>query len=212
MLTRTLLTAALVAVAASAAHAQNRTTTAAPSPTPAASPAPARRAQGAPPAQQTPRAAEAEAAVRDAFDTLVDGIRRADVETVMGVYWNSPQLILFNNNGTVTRTWEQVKSNRQSSYPNLSDVKLDVRDVRVQLLSTQSALVTCLWTQSQTVRGREETASGRLTLVFQKLGNAWKVVHTHTSPDAPDPSRLPASERPATPATEPTPATTPPKP
>lgn len=211
MLRRKLMTAALVALAAAGAHARQTRTPATPAPSPTPSPSPARRTQ-TPATAQNARTTEAEAGVRDAFDTLVDGIRRADVETVMGAYWNSPQLLLFNNNGTVTRTWEQVKSNRESSYPNLSDVKLDVRDVRVQLLSTQSALVTCLWTQSQTVRGRSETASGRLTLVFQKIGGAWKVVHTHTSPDAPDPSRLPASERPATPPTEATPAATPPKP
>lgn len=199
----------LVALLSAAAHAQN--TSATPTATPAATPTPARRATTAA-APQNPRAAEAEAGVREAFDTLVDGIRRADVDTVMGVYWNSPQLLLFNNNGTVTRTWEQVKANRTSSYPNLSDVKLDVRDVRVQLLSTQSALVTCLWTQTQTVRGTAETASGRLTLVFQKINNAWKVVHTHTSPDAPDPSRLPTSERTTTPATPPATEPTPPKP
>ena len=52
-------------------------------------------------------AAAAEAAVRAAFDTLVSGIQRADVPTVMGVYWDSPQLILFNNNGTVTKTWSR---------------------------------------------------------------------------------------------------------
>lgn len=207
MLKRTLLGAALVATLSFAASAQTtRTTPAAAAPTPAPSPSPARRAAAA----QNPRAAEAEAGVREAFDTLIDGIRRADVETVMGVYWNSPQLLLYNNNGTVTRGWEQVRANRASSYPNLSDVKLDVRDVRVQLLSTQSALVTCLWTQSQTVRGAPETAAGRLTLVFQKIGGPWKIVHTHTSPEAPDPSRLPASERTTSP--EETPPARPPAP
>ncbi|MDQ3918511.1 MAG: hypothetical protein M3348_08535, partial [Acidobacteriota bacterium] len=32
-------------------------------------------------------------AVRDAFDSLVDGIRRADADAVMKLFWNSPQLI-----------------------------------------------------------------------------------------------------------------------
>ncbi len=134
-------------------------------------------------------------AVRDAFDALIDGIRRADVEAVMSVYWNSPQLLLFNNNGTVTRGWEQVRSNRASSYPNLKDVRLDVRDVRVSMLGSDAALVTCLWSQTQTASGASESATGRLTLVFQNIGGAWKAVHTHTSPDRPDPSRLLPSER-----------------
>lgn len=182
-----------------------------PTQTPAATPAvapstPATRGRTAAAA-----ASPTETAVRAAFDTLVDGIRRADVETVMGVYWNSPQLVLFNNNGTVTRSWQQVRANRQSSYPNLKDVKLDVRDVRVHVLSPTSAVVTSLWSQTQTVRDQPESATGRMTLVFQKIGGAWKIVHTHTSPDRPDPTLIPPSEREPAPAGDPAvPASRPP--
>ncbi|MGB9178718.1 MAG: nuclear transport factor 2 family protein [Pyrinomonadaceae bacterium] len=137
-----------------------------------------------------------------AFNNLLDGIRHSDVEKVANAYWKSSQLVLFNNNGTVTRGWEQMKENRASSYPNMKDVKLDVRDMRVQMLGRDGALVTCLWTQSQTYRGTPETASGRMTIVFRLIGGSWKAVHLHTSPDAPNPARVPASEQ-ATPKTEP---------
>ena len=137
----------------------------------------------------------AERAVRATFDTLLNGIRKSDVEMVMSVYWNSPQLVIFNNNGTVTRTWEQVRSNRASSYPDAKNVQLDVRDVRVQMTGRDGAIVTCLWTQSQEFRGTPESATGRLTVVFRLINNGWKIIHTHTSPAAPDPSRLLPSER-----------------
>ncbi|HEY0322756.1 MAG TPA: nuclear transport factor 2 family protein [Pyrinomonadaceae bacterium] len=133
--------------------------------------------------------------VVDAFDSLIAGIEKADVALVTNVYWNSPQLTLFNNNGTVTRGWEQMRKNRESSYPNMKDVKLTVRDRRILMLGRDAALVTCLWTQTQTYKGAPETASGRMTLVFQRINGMWKAVHLHTSPDAPDPSRLPASEQ-----------------
>lgn len=142
--------------------------------------------------------------VRAAFDALLDGIRKADVDIVTGIYWNSPQLVLFNNNGTVTRGWDQMRKNRESSYPNLKDVKLTERDVRVQMLGRDGAVVTCLWTQSQTYKDVPETASGRMTIVFRHIGTAWKAVHLHTSPDAPDPSRLLPSEQ-ATPTATPKP-------
>jgi len=134
-------------------------------------------------------------AVRATFETLLNGIRKSDVEMVMSVYWNSPQLVIFNNNGTVTRTWEQVRSNRASSYPDAKNVQLDVRDVRVQMTGRDGAVVTCLWTQSQEFRGTPESATGRLTVVFRLINNGWKIIHTHTSPAAPDPSRLLPSER-----------------
>jgi ketosteroid isomerase-like protein len=142
-----------------------------------------------------------------AFESLLEGIRHADVDAVTAAYWNSPQLILFNNNGTVTRGWQQLKENRANSYPNLKDVKLEVRDLRVQMLGREGALLTCLWTQSQVYKGAPETASGRMTIIFRRVGNDWKAIHLHTSPDAPEPSRLPASEQ-ASPQT-PKPKTTP---
>lgn len=147
--------------------------------------------------QRTTSTAEAaeERAVREAFDSLVDGIRRADADAVMKLFWNSPRLVLFNNNGSVTKTWEQARSNRQSLYSKVKDVKLDVRDVHVKALGPAAALVTCLWDQTQTADGQPEHATGRLTIVYQKFGADWKIVHTHTSPDKPNPSNILPSER-----------------
>ena len=138
-----------------------------------------------------------------AFDKIIEGIRRANVDMVTGGYWNNPALILFNYNGSVTKGWDQMRKNREASYPDIKDVKLDVRDRHVVMLGTNGAVVTCLWTQTQTYKGEPDTASGRMTLVFKRVGNEWKAVHLHTSPDKPDASRIPASEQ--TPTTKPTP-------
>ena len=136
------------------------------------------------------------AGVLAAFNTLLAGIRHASVDEVMSSYWNSPQLNLFNYNGSVTKGWTQVRKNRESSYPEIKDVKLDVRDVSVTMLGTTGAVVTCLWTQSQDYKGTPETASGRMTLVFKRIGNAWKAIHLHSSPDTPNPAVIPPSEKP----------------
>ena len=195
MLKGLLLTLTFTVAFATSTNAQNTNGSSTQEPaatTTATAPRPARAS-----ARNRTQAAEAAnvKAVRDAFDTLVAGIRNADAAEVMGVYWNSPQLVLFNNNGTVTRSWEQVRSNRESLYKRVQDVKLDVSDVRIRMLGADGAVVTTLWKQSQTFDGKPESASGRLTLVFQKIGAQWKAVHAHTSPDRPDPSLLPASDR-----------------
>ena len=192
MFKRLLFATTFVCALAAAAPAQNTNTSTAGEPAqgqPGAAPTRTRRA-----AQTSGEAAQGRA-VREAFDSLVDGIRRADAGAVMKLYWNSPQLNIFNNNGTVTKGWTQVKSNRESLYAKVSDVKLDVSDVRVRMLGASGAVVTCLWDQSQTADGQPEHATGRLSIVYQKVGAEWKIVHTHTSPDRPDPSRLLPSER-----------------
>jgi ketosteroid isomerase-like protein len=172
-------------------------------PTPDTTPATRTRRTGSATPQAAPAttagASPAERAVRATFETLLNGIRKSDVEMVMSVYWNSPQLVIFNNNGTVTRTWEQVRSNRASAYPEAKNVQLEVRDVRVAMLGAGGAVVSCLWTQTQEVRGAQESATGRLTVVFRLINNGWKIVHTHSSPSAPDPSRLLPSEQQSTP-------------
>ncbi len=154
---------------------------------------------------QTPTESDA---VLATFNKLIDGIRKADVKAVTSAYWNSPQLKLFNYNGTVTKGWEQMRKNRESSYPEIKDVKLEVRDVNVTILGRDGALVTCLWTQSQNYKGTPETASGRMTLVFRRVGTAWKAIHLHSSPDQPNPAVIPASEQ-ITPAPTPSPSPSP---
>lgn len=144
-------------------------------------------------------------AVLNAFNTLLDGIRHANVDTVTGVYWKSPGLVLFNYNGTVTKGWEQMRKNRESSYPELKDVKLDTRDLSITMLGRDGAVVSCLWTQSQTYKGTPESVSGRMTLVFKRVGTIWKAVHLHTSTDTPNPASVPASEQTPKPSPSPTP-------
>src|SRR4029078_6730794 len=130
-----------------------------------------------------------------AFNKLLDGIRHANVNEVTSVYLNNPRLNLFNYNGSVTKGWDQVRKNRESSYPEIKDVKLDVRDVSVTMLGPGGAVVTCQWTQSQDYKGAPETASGRMTLVFKRIGTAWKAIHLHSSPDSPNPASIPPSEQ-----------------
>lgn len=140
-----------------------------------------------------------------AFNTLLDGIRHADVNAVTSVYWNNPRLNLFNYNGSVTKGWEQVRKNRESSYPEIKDVKLEVRDVSVTMLGRDGAVVTCQWTQTQNYKGAPETASGRMTLVFKRIGTAWKAIHLHSSTDTPNPAAIPPSEQRPSPSPSPTP-------
>ena len=167
--------------------------TKAPTPKPSPTPKPTAPSQtAAKPAPPTPTDSEA---VLAAFNKLLNGIRHADVKAVTAVYWNSPRLSLFNYNGSVTKGWEQMKANRESSYPEIKNTKLDVRDVSVTMLGRDGALVTCVWTQSQDYKGSPETASGRMTLVFRKIGTAWKAIHLHSSPDQPNPASIPPSEQ-----------------
>lgn len=133
--------------------------------------------------------ADDEKAVRNAFEDLLNGIRNSNVDGVTGVYRNSPETLFYNNNGSVTVGWEQDRKNREARYPRTSNVKLDVKNVKVMMLGAGGAVVACQWTQTQEFDANPESASGRMTLVFKKFGKDWKVIHLHTSPDNPPASR-----------------------
>src|SRR5205085_12683965 len=104
------------------------TTTTAPTPTPTPNTTRTRRA--ASPSRAATTGAEQE--VRATFDALLRAVEKTDVEAVMNFYWNSPQLLIYNNNGTVTRGWTQMRANLASLYPDLKNVKIEARDVKVQ--------------------------------------------------------------------------------
>src|SRR5262245_6219660 len=127
--------------------------------------------------------------VRDAFDRLVDGIKQVDAAKLMSVYEKSDRTLFFNNNGSVTMGWDQMKENRESSFAKTKNVSLETTGVRVEMLSPTSAYVSFKWKQQQEYDGKLESASGRTTLVFKKIGKDWKAVHLHTSPDNPGPTR-----------------------
>lgn len=134
--------------------------------------------------------------VKAAFERLVEGINQVDVEKVMSVYANDPRTLFFNYNGTATIGWQNMYDNRKSSYASRRNVNLEITGLRVEILSPTSAYVTNKWKQTQEFGGELETSTGRMTLVFKKIGKDWKVVHLHTSPDvAPDKIVIPPSEK-----------------
>ena len=127
--------------------------------------------------------------VHEAFDRLIDGIKQVDVDKVMDSYEKSDRLLIFNNNGSATIGWENVKSNVASSYAKVKNVTLDVTGLRIEMIGAKSAYVTCKWKQSQENDGKVENAAGRMTLIYSLIGKDWKIVHRHTSPDKPDATR-----------------------
>ena len=121
--------------------------------------------------------------VRDAFDRMVEGIRQVDANKLMSVYDNSERTLFFNSNGTVTMGWTQMKKNRDDSFAHIKNVTLEPTGVRVEMLSPTSAYVSFKWKQTQEYDGKLESATGRTTLVFKKMGAEWKALHVHVSPD-----------------------------
>jgi ketosteroid isomerase-like protein len=139
--------------------------------------------------------------VHEAFDRLIEGIKQVDADKVMSLYAKSNDLLIFNNNGTATKGWDNVNDSTKQVYAKLSNVTIDITGLNIRMLGTTGAYVTCKWKQSQENDGKLESSSGRMTLVYQLTGKEWKIVHRHTSPDKPDATRpvFPSERQPNTP-------------
>ena len=133
--------------------------------------------------------ADTTSGVRDAFDRLVEGIRQVDADKVMAAYDKSERLLIFNNNGTATLGYDNVKTNVDATYARIKNVSLEITGLRVEMLGKTNAYVSCKWVQGQEFDGKLETSSGRMTLIYKLIGKDWKVTHRHTSPDKPDATR-----------------------
>ena len=66
--------------------------------------------------------------VHDAFDRLVDGIKTADAAKVMSVYENSPRILFFNNNGSVTSI--TFRLGRLSTLAGSFSARLSISSIR----------------------------------------------------------------------------------
>ena len=108
--------------------------------------------------------------VHDVFDRLIDGIKQVDVDKVMSSYEKSDRILIFNNNGSATIGWENIKNNVTASYAKVANVTLDVTGLRIEMLGKTAAYVTCKWKQTQENDGKLESAAGRMTLVFKLVG------------------------------------------
>src|SRR5438445_13315502 len=81
--------------------------------------------------------------VHEAFDRLVEGIKQVDVNKVMSSYAKTNDLLVFNNNGTATKGWDNVNDNTKQVYAKLSNVSLDITGLNIRMIGATGAFVTC---------------------------------------------------------------------
>lgn len=109
---------------------------------------------------------------------------RGDVEGFMSAgYWRSSELTFFSS-GEVTRGFDPVLAHYVEHYKSggAEMGKLVFTRIDVRPLSEDAAVVRGRWDLDFE---RKDDVGGLFTLVFQKLADGWRIVHDHTSVDAP---------------------------
>lgn len=106
---------------------------------------------------------------------------RGDLEGFMGDYAHD-SLTGYMSGGHVQYGWQALHDRYQANYfaPGKSRDSLTFEEVRVRTLTPDFAYVTARFLL---IRRDSVVASGPFTLVVQKQGDRWRILHDHTSPD-----------------------------
>lgn len=131
-----------------------------------------------------PAAAAEEDAVRAVLEAQVEAWNRGDIEGFMEGYWKSDR-VRFASGGSVTTGWQETLESYRERYGTREKMgTLSLRGLDIRVLSESHAYAFGKWR----LKRKEASLSGVFTLVFEKIGGAWRIVHDHSS-EAP----LPAS-------------------
>ena len=117
-------------------------------------------------------------AVRKVLDEQAAAWNKGDLEGFMAGYWRSPDLTFFSGN-KAEHGWQATLDRYRTRYQGEGKEmgKLTFREVRIDLLGPDAALVRGRWQLTL----KSGTPGGLFTLIFRKLPGGGRIVHDHTS-------------------------------
>jgi len=132
--------------------------------------------------EETPadQRADLEQGIKHLLVSQVEAWNHGKLEGFMQGYWHSPDLTFFSG-ATETRGWEPTLARYRQRYQAEGKEmgKLDFQDLKIDLLSRRSAVVTGKW---QLTMSDGKQTHGLFTLIFKRIPpEGWRIVHDHTS-------------------------------
>jgi len=123
--------------------------------------------------------ADLEQGIKHVLVSQVEAWNHGKLEAFMQGYWLSPELTFFSG-ATETRGWEPTLARYRQRYQAEGKEmgKLEFQDLKIDLLSRRSAVVTGKWHLTMS-DGKQP--HGLFTLIFKHLPYGWRIVHDHTS-------------------------------
>jgi uncharacterized protein (TIGR02246 family) len=123
------------------------------------------------------------AAVVQVLREQQDAWNRGDLDGFLRGYDPTPALV-FTSGGRVRRGFVETRARYVQRYGASGPAgmgRLDFEVLDVRILGPGAAIVLGRWR----LRGTPEAGAGVFTLAFQRTAQGWRIVHDHTSADAP---------------------------
>ena len=110
-----------------------------------------------------------------------DAWNHGDVDKFLIGYWHSPNLTFSGSSG-VSRGWDGVLARYKKTYPDRGAMgQLDFSNLEFRFLGEDAALVLGRWH----LKRDKDDLGGVFSLVWQRFPEGWRIIHDHTSADAP---------------------------
>jgi beta-aspartyl-peptidase (threonine type) len=108
---------------------------------------------------------------------------REDLDGFLDTYWRSPQLV-FQSAGQRFQGWDALRQRFRKTYQDDGRTmgRLVFGDIEVERLAPDAALARGRW---QLTMPDGKTPGGLFTLILRRRPEGWRIVHDHTSSDAP---------------------------
>jgi ketosteroid isomerase-like protein len=115
------------------------------------------------------------------YQVLLDQVEawnKGDLKGFMVGYHRSSELTFYSG-GNIVKGWDAMLERYEKKYQGAGKEmgKLTFKDVDIELLSADSAVVRGRWQLTLT----KESPGGLFTLIFRKTTDGWRIVHDHTS-------------------------------
>jgi beta-aspartyl-peptidase (threonine type) len=123
---------------------------------------------------------ELEEGIKHLLVSQVEAWNHGKLEVFMQGYWQSPDLTFFSG-ANVTKGWQPTLDHYRQRYQSEGREmgKLEFQDLKIDLLSRRSAVVTGRW---QLTMSDGKQPHGLFTLVVKRMApEGWRIVHDHTS-------------------------------
>jgi uncharacterized protein (TIGR02246 family) len=116
------------------------------------------------------------------YDLMLQMLERwnaHDIEGYLGVYWNSPELLIVVDSEQFVG-WQQLHDSYLNGYPDRSTMGfIEPGRIQVKLLKPDLALALTWWSISFPTS--KQKVVGNTTMNVQKLDGVWRVIVSHTS-------------------------------
>jgi beta-aspartyl-peptidase (threonine type) len=122
-------------------------------------------------------------AIRDVLDRQVTDWNRHDLDGFLNGYWHSPKVV-FQSGGERSDGFDAMRDRYRKRYQGEGREmgRLEFQNVEIETLGEETGFARGRWQLTMSDGSRP---GGLFTVILRKFPDGWKIVHDHTSADAP---------------------------